>query len=136
MYQKMAQDIKRGKVFEDYIEEFFRSRGWTIKRAKGNTPAYDQIITRGKTSIPIEIKHDLMSDQTGNYCLERKSLLQTQSAYLIIGTPQEAYILPMNEARRLYNRYPKKQTGDVPDNISAIIPKEKFLKFQSLTSNL
>jgi hypothetical protein len=76
-----------------------------------------------------------MSDQTGNYCLERKSLLQTRSAYLIIGTPQESYIVPMNEARRLYNEYPKRQTGDFSDNFSAIIPKEKFFKFQSLTAH-
>lgn len=75
-----------------------------------------------------------MSDTTGNYCLEQKSLEQTQSDYLIIGTPNLAYILPIEEARKLFNEYPKKQTGDFYYNFSAIVPKEVFSinKYQRL----
>lgn len=122
----MALDLRRGQVFEDYIEDYFKQRGWTTKRAKGHVPSYDLIITRGRFSIPIEIKYDLMSDTTGNYCLEQKSLEQTKSDYLIIGTPNLAYILPIEEARKLFNEYPKKQTGDFEWNYSAIVPKEVF----------
>lgn len=43
-----------------------------------------------------------MSDITGNYCLEQKSLEQTKSDYLVIGTPNLAYILPVEEARKLF----------------------------------
>jgi hypothetical protein len=130
--QKFKRDLARGSLFEDFIADYFRERGWTIKRATGLTPAYDLVLTRRRTTIMVEVKYDAMSDATGNYCLERKSLLQTQSAYLIIGTPQEAYTLPMNEARKLYNEYPKRQTGDFQSNISALIPKTVFSKFQSL----
>jgi len=126
MYAKMKIDIARGGIFEDYVEDYFKQRGWTVRRAKGNVPSYDIIITRGRSSIPIEIKHDLMSETTGNYCLEQKSLEQTKSDYLIIGTPTLAYILPIEEARRLFNEYPKKQTGDFAWNFSALVPCEIF----------
>jgi hypothetical protein len=126
MYAKMLQDIKRGATFEDHIEEYFQRRGWTIKRAKGNVPGWDMCLTRGTSSIYVECKHDLMSDKTGNYALERASLEHTQSSVLIIGTPQEAYALSMEDARKLFNQYPKKQTGDFAFNFSAIVPKQVF----------
>lgn len=68
MYPKMAIDIKRGEVFENYVANYFQARGWSVKRAKGNVPAYDLILTRGPTSIYVECKFDEMSDRTQNYC--------------------------------------------------------------------
>jgi len=132
MSPKLQIDIKRGAILEDWCEDYFKAKGWTVKRAKGNVPAYDQILTKGQQSISVEIKHDEMSDRTQNYCLERASLEHTQSDYLVIGTPREAYILKMNEARKLFNQYPKKQTGDIPDNVSAIVPKTVFASYQRL----
>jgi hypothetical protein len=73
-----------------------------------------------------------MSDQTGNFCLESKSLEQTKSDYLIIGTPELAYILPMDTAKQLFNKYPKRQTGDFAWNYSALVPKTAFINFQQL----
>lgn len=92
------------------------------------------ILTRGATSIALEVKHDILSDSTGNYALEKKSLEQTQSDILIIGTPKELYALPMDTARKLYQAFPKKQTGDYQNNISALVPKQVFIsnKFQRL----
>jgi hypothetical protein len=52
----MVQDVKRGKLFEDY----FKRLGWTIKRAEGHIPAYDMILTKGRDSIYIECKYDEM----------------------------------------------------------------------------
>jgi len=122
----MAQDIRRGQIFEDYIEDYFRQRGWTIKRAKGNVPAYDIQITKGRSSILLEIKYDILSDTTGNYCLEQQSLEHTQSDYFIIGTPYLAYILSVEEARKLFNEYPHKQVGDFIDNMAALVPTKIF----------
>lgn len=122
----MKIDIARGEVFELWVEDYFKRRGWTVKRAKGNVPAYDLCITKGRSSIYLEVKHDLMSDKTGNYALEQASLEHTQSTVLIIGTPREAYVLSMDEARKLFNEYPKKQTGDFAFNFSAIVPKQVF----------
>jgi hypothetical protein len=132
MYPKMKIDIGRGQVFEDYIEDYFKRRGWSVKRAKGNVPVYDMILTRGTHSLMVECKFDEMSDRTGNYCLEEKSLEQTQSDYLIIGTPNLAYILPIATARQLFNEYPKRQTGDFAHNFSALVPKLAFINFQRL----
>lgn len=127
-------DLKRGLELEDYVEEYFKTRGWSIKRARGHTPAYDMILTRGATSIALEVKYDILSDSTGNYALEAKSLQQTQSDILVIGTPRELYALPMDTARKLYQAFPKKQTGDHPNNISALVPKSVFVEnnFQKL----
>jgi hypothetical protein len=126
MYPKMAQDIKRGEVFENYVESYFKRRGWSVKRAKGNTPAYDMVLTRGTSSIYVECKYDLMSDKTGNYCLEFASLQHTQSTVLVIGTPNEAYALSMDEARKLFNQYPHRQVGDIFTNMGALVPKIIF----------
>jgi len=113
-------------VFEDFVEAYFKQRGWTVKRAKGNVPGYDLIITKDRTSLYLECKHDEMSDITNNYCLEQASLEHTQSDYLVIGTPNLAYVLPMNEARKLFNQYPHKQVGDFIDNMAALVPCEVF----------
>jgi len=125
-HTKFKRDIARGSLFEDYVEEYFKKRGWTVHRARGKIPAYDLIITRGTSSIYIECKYDEMSDLTGNYCLEKASLDHTKSSVLIIGTPKEAYALPMDIARALFNQYPKRQTGDLANNYSALIPKSVF----------
>lgn len=131
----MAIDIKRGEIFESYIASYFQRRGWTIKRAKGNIPAYDLVITKGQQSFYLECKYDEMSDRTGNYCLEQKSLEHTQSDYLVIGTLNLAYILPMETARQLFNEYPHKQVGDFWDNMAALVPTKIFEinKYQQLT---
>lgn len=119
---------------EDFVASYFKRRGWTVKRAVGNTPAYDICITRETSSVFIEIKHDILSEKTGNYCLELASLEHTQSSVLIIGTPNLAWVLPMDTARKLFNDYPKKQTGDFPNNYSALVPKQIFVSsnFQRL----
>ena len=122
----MKIDVRRGAVFEDFVEGYFKQRGWAVKRAKGNVPAYDLILTRGTSLIYVECKYDQMSDKTGNYALEQRSLEHTQSSVLIIGTPQEAYAIPMDTARELCNIYPKRQTGDFAFNFSALVPKEIF----------
>ena len=122
----MKIDIARGATFEEYVEEYFKRRGWTTKRAKGKVPAYDLCITKGPRSFYLECKFDELSDITNNYCLEFASLEHTQSDYLIIGTPNLSYILPMEEARKLFNQYPHKQTGDFMWNVSALVPCDVF----------
>jgi len=120
-------------LFEDHVADYFANRGWSIKRAKGNVPGWDLIITKNRTSVYVEVKHDIASDRTGNYALELDSLEHTQSDYLIIGTPTEAYILSVTAARKLFNQYPKRQTGDFAWNYSAIVPKTIFqTKYQHL----
>jgi hypothetical protein len=131
----MKIDIARGATFELFIEDYFKRRGWTVKRAKGNVPGYDLILTKGRTSFYAECKHDIASDRTGNYALELASLEHTQSDYLIIGTSSLAYILPIEEARKLFNQYPKRQVGDFLDNYAAIVPKQVFaLNYQRLAA--
>jgi len=126
MYAKMKTDIAIGEIFENWVASYFKRRGWAIKRAKGNVPSYDLILTKDQTSIYVECKYQPMSDRTGNYALEQRSLEHTQSSVLITGTLQEAYAIPMNTARELFNQYPKKQTGDFAFNFSALVPKDVF----------
>jgi hypothetical protein len=123
---KFKKDLKRGSVFEDFVADYFQKRGWTVKRAKGNIPAYDLILTKDRSSIYVEVKFDELSDRTQNYCLEQASLEHTQSQVLIIGTPQEAYAVSMEDARKLFNQFPHRQTGDLPWNFSALVPKQVF----------
>lgn len=132
MTEQLQIDIKRGAVFEDYVEEYFRNRGWTIKRPKGYHPSYDFIFTRDRSSVRVEAKHDLMSDITGNFCIEKATLDHTTADVLILGTIHEAYAIPMDTARKLFNDFPKKQTGDLECNYSAIVPKRIFSHFQKL----
>ena len=122
----MKIDVARGEVFESFVEDYFKRRGWTVKRAKGNVPAYDLCITKGPRSFYLECKYDELSDITNNYCLEQASLEHTKSDYFIIGTPSLAYVLTVEEARKLFNQYPHKQTGDFAFNFSAIVPKQVF----------
>jgi hypothetical protein len=68
-----------------------------------------------------------MSDTTGNYCIEKRSLERTIASILIIGTPKEAYMIPVDELKKLVQGYTPRQTGDTPDNLSYLIPKTVFI---------
>lgn len=123
---QFKRDIARGNILEDFGDEWFKKRDWSVLKAKGNCPQYDRVYTKDRTSIWIEYKHDEMSDVTGNYCLEGKTLQVTQAHYLIIGTPKEAWILPIDTARSLYNIFPKRMVGDLPNNWAALVPRNIF----------
>jgi hypothetical protein len=121
---KVKKDIKRGAVFEDFLESLFKARGWVVKRAMGYVPAYDLIITKDRSTLKIEAKFDEMSDSTGNYAFEKKSLDQSQSDLFIIGTLKEAYVLTLDQAKWFYETATDiRQTGDQQTNYSALVPK-------------
>lgn len=125
--QKFKQDLARGNILEDFVADYFIKRGWTIQRAVGYSPAYDMQITRGSSSILLEIKHDILSDTTGNYAFESRALTHSKSDILVIGTMNELYYLPMQKARELFNQWPKVQTGDIASNYSALVPKQVLI---------
>jgi hypothetical protein len=115
--QKFKADLTRGNILEDFVADYFTSRGWTVERTEGYNPSHDLRITRDRSSFLLEIKHDVLSDKTQNYALEEKALTHSKSDILVIGTPNELYYLPMQTARELLARYPKIQAGDLPNNL-------------------
>lgn len=125
--QKFKADLARGNILEDFVADYFTNRGWTVERAEGYTPAYDLRITRDTSSLLLEIKHDILSDQTNNYALESRSLTYSKSDFLVIGTPNELYYLPMQKARQLMNQYPFVQAGDMDHNPTALVPKQVLI---------
>jgi hypothetical protein len=122
--QKFFQDLKNSRPFEDWCESLLQAAGWTTKRSKGAT--YDIQATRGHQTRYIECKFQPKSLLTGNYFIENKSLLDTQSDYLATGVIGDAYLIPMTTAKMLFCNFRKRQGGDTLNNFGALIPKHIF----------
>lgn len=88
-------------------------------------------------SLLLECKLDVASQRTGNFCVELHSLEVSRASHFIYGFPTKTclyiHAFERRELERLVNKnilrfggrqyvYPRRQTGDQPDNISSLIP--------------
>jgi hypothetical protein len=122
---KFNIDLVRGAVFEDWFCEYRRKRGGRPVKTSGFFPAFD-VEDQGRT---YELKHDIYSNRTGNYALEKRSLEKSKADFLVIGTPSEAYFLPLETARTIYRAYPERRIGDSPDNWGVLVPKQELINY-------
>ena len=129
-------DNKRGKVGEQYVAGMFRDWGAKVELAPDCWfPDYD-LKVNGKT---IECKYDFLASTTGNFALELPALRHSRAQWLAIVTdsPRSVYLVPLQEALRLAESWPRKQiVGDGVE--AAIVPIKEFisrLNPQVLTTN-
>lgn len=57
-----------------------------------------------------EVKHDLMSEKTGNIYLELEALSHSHAEWLAIVTARTIYLLPLSEAKKIANQSKKVRT--------------------------
>jgi len=127
--QQFKTDIKRGAVLENAVRAKFEAKGFHVTHVDKKFKYWDFAISKGDICSKVEVKADYRSDETGNYCLEKKSLDNTIASLMVIGTPQEAYLIPIDEVRKLFNEATDiRDVGDIRGNYSAIIPKYKLIE--------
>jgi hypothetical protein len=127
--EKFNTDIKRGTVLEDLVRQKFEARGFFVTHIEGKFKYWDFAVSRGNLTAKVEVKNDLRSTETGNFCLEKQSLDNTIASLMVIGTPQEAYLIPTDEVRKLFHEATDiRDVGDQRGNYSAIIPKWKLIE--------
>lgn len=125
---KLQTDIKRGTVLEELVKIKLEAKGFHCTHVPGNFKYFDFAISKGPLVSKVEVKFDAMSDKTGRYCIELRWLDHTIASLLIIGTPLEAWVISVDEVKKLVaecNDF--RQTGDRQDNISALISKPALI---------
>src|SRR6266851_5384249 len=82
--RQFIQDRERGKPGQQYVAEMLRSWGHEVEEVPdGYFPGYDLKLKIGGT---IEVKHDYLSEKTGNVFLELEALNHSQADWLAIVT--------------------------------------------------
>ena len=120
-------DLKRSQPLVDFTKAWFKAKGFRTSQTKGKM-LYDlratKVDSRKLTDFRVECKYDQRSLETQNICLEKHSLDYSTADIFIIGMPEKAYVLTLDQARWLYsNADVKRCVGDIPNNLAAIIPK-------------
>lgn len=124
---KLQQDIKRGAVLEDLVKAKLEAQGWHCTHVEGRFKYWDFAISKAGMVSKLEVKYDYMSDKTGNYCIELNWLSHTIASILLIGTPIEAWMISVDEVKKLVEDYTPRQTGDLLTNLSYLIPKQVLI---------
>jgi Holliday junction resolvase-like predicted endonuclease len=122
---QVQTDIKRGEVLENAVRAKLEAQGWHVTHVGGKFHYWDFAINKAGMVAKVEVKHDAMSDQTGRYAIENRWLSHTVASLLIIGTPKEAYMIPVDQVRKLPGR--EVQMGDTLDNRGKLVEKADLI---------
>lgn len=122
-----SEDLKYGHTGEAKVEQLFQSWNFKTKRPTGYHPDFDILLDNGKT---VEVKTDRLALKTGNFAIEIYSINKSKADIFAYVIGNVIYLSPLPKVRDFANAYPyKKQTGDQPDNVSALIPKRQYIEF-------
>ncbi|MDQ3816138.1 MAG: hypothetical protein M3362_00420 [Acidobacteriota bacterium] len=125
---KFQADIRVGDVLENAVRAKLEAQGWHCVHVPGKFAYWDFAISRGDMTSKLEVKHDRLSDSTGNYCIEKRWLEHTIASILIIGTPQEAYMIPVDDVKELVKGCTDvRQVGDQATNQGYLFPKYQII---------
>lgn len=126
--EKFNTDMAVGDVLENAVRAKLEAKGWHVVHVPGKFAYWDFAISKGAVTSKLEVKHDKMSDTTGNYCIEKRWLSHTIASILIIGTPTEAYMIPVDEVRELVKTcIDVRQVGDQATNQGYLFPKYQII---------
>jgi hypothetical protein len=126
--EKFNSDMAVGDVLENAVRAKLEAQGWHVTHITGKFVYWDFAISKGGMTSKLEVKHDRLSDTTGNYCIERRWLQHTIASILIIGTPQEAYMIPVDEVRELVKTCTDiRQVGDQQSNTGYLFSKHQII---------
>lgn len=114
--EKVLADIKTGERLEQAVKDKLEKNGWHCVHVPGKFKYWDFAISKGSMVSKVEVKYDRRSDETGNYAIEKKWLDETIASLLIIGTLDEAYMIPVDDVRELVKGCYFRQMGDSPLN--------------------
>jgi hypothetical protein len=127
--EKFNTDMAVGDVLENAVRAKLEAKGWHVTHITGKFVYWDFAISKGPVTSKLEVKHDKMSDTTGNYCIEKRWLEHTIASILIIGTPQEAYMIPVDEVREMVKGCTDiRQVGDQQTNQGYLFPKYQVIE--------
>lgn len=120
------RDLQYGHTGETKVIQLLEFWNFKVTRPSGYFPDYDLQLNNG---ITIEIKDDRLIHKTGNFCLEIYALNKSKADVFAYIDRNTIYFSLLPPVRQLANQYPyKKQTGDQPDNVSALVPKRQYIE--------
>jgi hypothetical protein len=134
----IEQQKKIGLPFEHSVARLLEIKGWKVKRNPAPQDRvsqalqdYDLWIKKDGESYWVEIKKDVMSQSTGNVCIDWRSLEKSKSSIFILGLPNEygtdIFKMPLKSAYLYGKNYPiQKKVGQWGETC-ALIPKDEFI---------
>jgi hypothetical protein len=118
-----------GKLGQHLLAETIRSLGAEVYEVPdGYFPDYDLKINNLKT---VEVKYSATAHLTGNIVLEIRTLGYSKADVLAIayGKPIMAfYLVPLNKAKKLADKWPVKKRIGTPPEECAIVRRSLFIE--------
>jgi hypothetical protein len=132
MYQFTPQ-LEIGQSFEQSFANLLEIKGWSVTFNEGeyeDLKTCDLKITKNGLTLWVELKKDLMSQKTGNVCVEIKALSHSKAPILVYGLPTpywtDIYKMPLKTMLQYAIEYPVKKWVGSPKVYAALIPKDIF----------
>lgn len=126
---------KIGREFERLVQDALRKPGVEVIESESlkyrDKKGWDLLVKVKGEQARIELKLDVMSEQTGNVCIEIPAIRQSISPIWLYGLPEgdriNVYSMYLKDLAPFAENYPiKKLVGEfkIP---AALVPKEVFL---------
>jgi len=133
--KQFVRDRRRGREGQDYVAGMFKSWGLNVRNVPdGFFQPYDLEVAGNwngtDVQFKVEVKHDFRASDTGNLCLELDALRHSQAGILTIVTenPRTVYMLPLQDALSLAERWPIKMPVGERGEYAALVPIHTFIE--------
>lgn len=131
----LTDQLKIGQQFELSVKNLLEIKGWVVSLNQSKDLAtlrkYDLAIKKDGCSFWVEIKKDVMSERTGNICIDYDSLSKSESSIFILGLPNQygtdIYKMPLQTIYRYAKDYPIQKAVGQWGLKNALIPKNEFI---------
>ena len=126
-----THDLAEGRAVErlviPYLERLVPgSEAWKSKLNPYITDLWWRLEV-GAKPVKVEVKYQRMTPQTGNVCLEYKSLLNTTSEYVVNVIPPNIVCLNTTKKIRLMLPLYKQVNGGDQGHKLSLVPQSQFL---------
>lgn len=126
--------LKIGQAYEQTVKRLFEKKGAIVEENIGDyeqLKGCDLIVTKDGRRWLVEVKLDVMSQKTGNVCVELEAMFHSKSELIVYGLPQDQwtdmYIIPRLQLLQFARDYPIKKFVGQWKTQSAIIPIPEFI---------
>jgi hypothetical protein len=135
MQYTLKPQLEIGQRFELSVKHLLEIKGWTVKLNESDDlkqlQKYDLWITKNGSSYWVEVKKDIMSERTGNVCIDWDSLSKSKASLFVIGLPNEygtdIFTMPLKAIYEYAKKYPVQKKVGQWGLENALIPKMKFI---------
>ncbi len=130
MPTKFITDLTRALPAEIFVAQWYADKGCDVQRSEGYFPWYDLAVKRHDTRpFTVEVKHDFLAHQSGNFFLEKRCLEHSKADILVYcyGSPiTTLYFLDLPKTLNRLKPFPPNTKGGDQAEFGWLFSKRKF----------